>query len=132
MKTLVFEGFIDTLSGWEFGLPAFVLAPYKAFWLDMNGASVGDIDRLIDDHMVDMAIDHDTGEKLADRRIETASDADVERAFEAAKRAHESGAKLNGKYKGVRYWKRVVEYDETWPDGVAADKLYGITESVGP
>jgi hypothetical protein len=110
-EKIVFEGFYDDESGWEFEMPYFVLTPYRAAW-QPTGSAYGLEQDVVEDYMIDMACGFPWVSAASSRSdVDNANWPEIERAFNAAKRAHETGTKLNGKYGGVHYFRFVVEYD---------------------
>ena len=92
-KTILFEGFYDTDSGYEFDMPMFLVQPVIRMF---EAGNSGEVERIIEDYFIDWDID---GKPWKDEN--GLSKAAVRKDFESSKL----------KNKRFKYWSAMVEYE---------------------
>lgn len=91
----VFEGIIDTDSGWNYDIPIILIKPVYRFCI---GNNLGYINNIIEDYMIDVSLG------LPEEQI-TPKEEDAKLYFQ---QQYERAKKNKG---NMKYWSRTIEWD---------------------
>lgn len=106
--TTVFEGFYDQEPGWEFDMPAFMLKPIMGY-VECGSGPAG-IDELVEEYLISRFMQLGENGKAVGTDDDFMCQIDEDHIHHA--RMQFAYAKKGRARNGVRYWRRVVEWDD--------------------